>query len=92
MSEFLYIWLFHGAGSRFSSGVFEDKGLAIDWIKQNGLSGVLTKYPVNHGVYDWAIKENYFLPKNDHEYKSEFIQKFTCENQEHFHFEAGELD
>ena len=47
-----FIWLFHGIGGSFASGVFETKDLAEEWIKENSLYGTLTKYPVNKGIYN----------------------------------------
>lgn len=67
------IWIFHGAKSTFSSGVFTDKEIAENWIKKHKLAGVLTLYPVNEGVYDWAINNKLFTPKKDSERASEFI-------------------
>lgn len=49
------IWFFHGEGGRFSSGVFTSIEKAEIWIDQHKLSGVLTAYPIDEGVYDWAI-------------------------------------
>jgi len=85
-------WVFSGKGSRFSSGVFMDKGTAMAWILRHKLTGVLTQYPVGQGVYDWAIEKEFFEPKKEHESSPDFIQKFTCAGQEHYHFEDGELD
>lgn len=86
------VWVFSGEGSRFSSGVFTDEAKAIEWIEKHKLSGVLTRYPVNVGVYEWAISHNLFEPKREHESSSEFIQRFTSASQEHYHFEEGRLD
>lgn len=86
------VWLFNGANSKFSSGVFSSKEKAEDWIKKYRLSGVLTLYPIDQGVYDWAIANNSFSVKNEHEKQSEFIQKFSSATQEHYHYENGELD
>ncbi|WP_422653323.1 DUF7710 domain-containing protein [Chitinimonas sp.] len=86
------VWLFSGTGARFSSGVFSDKERAILWIGNNKLSGVLTKYPLDIGVYDWAVAGNLFSPRKDHEFSAEFIQRFTSSSQEHYHFEDGILE
>ena len=92
MSEKSMVWLFSGAGSRFSSGVFIYKDSAMTWILKHQLTGVLTQYPLGQGVYDWAIENNLFVPKNEHESSAGFIQQFTSASQEHFHFEGGELE
>ena len=55
-----FVWIFNGENSRFSSGVFSSRETAESWIRRNRLSGVLTKYPVDTAVYDWAIPEGVF--------------------------------
>jgi len=86
------MWVFHGEGGRFSSGVFTDLALGEEWIKNNKLTGILSKYPINIGVYDWAVENGLFEVKKDSETSSQFIQKFTSASQEHYHFESGERD
>ena len=49
--------VFHGTSARFSGGVFSQKDIAEEWIAKHKLSGVLTEYPLDTGVYDWAVKE-----------------------------------
>jgi hypothetical protein len=66
--------------------------MAEDWIAQYSLTGVLTEYPLNVGAYDWAIKMNFFVVKNEAQAQPEFIQKFTTASQEHYHYEDGRLD
>lgn len=51
------VWVFHGAGGRFTSGVFATQAQAEAFISQYRLAGVLTKYPVGISAYDWAIQE-----------------------------------
>lgn len=87
-----FVWIFSGAGSRFTSGVFLEFGNAVEWIGKHRLTGVLTKYPVDVGVYDWAIANDYFEPKKETERTPEFIQRFTSAAQEHYHFELGSRD
>ena len=81
-----FIWLFHGTGATFASGVFETKELAEEWIIANKLEGVLTQYPINQGVYQWAIEKNYFAPTRDYQFEGKFIQQFTSASQEHYHY------
>jgi hypothetical protein len=87
-----YVWVFHGEGGRFTSGVFKNLATAEEWIKINKLTGILSKYPVDIGVYDWAIQSNFFEVKKDSEANPQFIQKFTSASQDHYHFEAGKID
>jgi hypothetical protein len=84
-----FIWLFNGAGARLPSGAFVKKEQAVLWISQHGLTGILTKYPVNVGVYDWALRMNYFTAKRDEQKAADFIGRFTCASLEHCHFENG---
>jgi hypothetical protein len=86
------VWVFHGTGGRFTSAVFTKKDLAEKWISQHKLSGVLTEYPLDVGVYDWAIANNSFKVKKEVQEQAEFIQKFTTASQDHYHYENGELD
>ncbi|MET4105942.1 hypothetical protein ABIB60_001290 [Hymenobacter sp. UYP22] len=44
------VWVFHGAGSRFTSGVFTSRQQAEEYIQQYQLSGILTKYPLGISV------------------------------------------
>lgn len=86
------IWIFHGANGKFTSGVFTTRDLAENWIVTHSLTGILTKYPIDIGVYDWAIEMSYFKAKNETQTQPEFIQKFTTASQEHYHYENGKLD
>ena len=56
------------------------------------MSGVLTKYPLNTGVYDWAVKLGYFTPKKAEHSAPDFVGKFSSASLEHFHYEDGALD
>ena len=84
------IWVFCGANGQFPSGVFSDLAVAEAWIAQYFLSGVLTKYPVNEGVFDWAVKRNFFRPSAPHHQTPDFIGKFTSAVMDHYHFEGGQ--
>ncbi len=87
-----YIWLFHTPNnSKFCGGVFTLFSNAKIWIEKHKLTGVLTKYPIDVGVYDWAINEKVFSVKKDKHSSPEFIGGFTTASQEHFHFEDGFL-
>lgn len=81
------VWVFHGAGGKFTSGVFSSKEVAESWIMSRGLEGVLTKYPIDVGVYEWAINNHYFSPQKMEHSTPAFIQKFTSASMEHYHYE-----
>jgi hypothetical protein len=87
-----FIWVFVGEGSQFPSGVFTSLGVGEKWIKKNELSGVITRYPLDSGVYDWAIMNGFFTPKKEEHKSPLFIGKFTSASMEHYHFENGEVD
>lgn len=83
------IWIFHGAGAQFSSGVFKSKKNAEESIKTNQLSGILTEYPIDILCYDFAIQNGYFTPSKPHHYEAKTKQKFSPP-LDHEHFEDGE--
>ncbi|NID12894.1 DUF7710 domain-containing protein [Fibrivirga algicola] len=75
---------------RFSSGVLDSKVLAAQWIAEHTRTGVLTEYPLNVGVYDWAVKLDYFVPKKDEPETPEYIGKFSSASQDHYHYTDGQ--
>ena len=83
-------WVFQGASARFPSGIFLSREKAEQWIKINALTGILTAYPVDIGVYDWAIARGTFTPKKEQHKSARFRQRFTSAQQEHYHYEAGQ--
>lgn len=83
------IWVFMAPGATFASGTFKELKIAEEWIERHKLTGVLTKYPVNVGVYDWAIETGKFRPKPKKEIDSKFIGQFTTALMSHHHYEDG---
>jgi hypothetical protein len=83
------VWVFSGVKGTFPSGVFTDLRIAEEWISRYYLSGVLTKYPVNEGVFDWAVSAGVFAPKTPRQQTPEFIGRFTSASLEHYHYEKG---
>ena len=86
------IYVFMGKGANFPAGTFNNKENAIEWIEKYALSGVLSEYPIDVGLYDWAIEKGYFDVKKDYQKESKFVEKFTCASINHFHFEEGKID
>jgi ribosome-binding ATPase YchF (GTP1/OBG family) len=86
------VWIFNGLKGRFPGGVFTDKAIAEKWIQKYKLTGVLTCYPINDGVYDWAIRNNHFTPSKEKEKLSDFIATFSSASQEHYHYIDGNID
>ena len=88
-----FIYLFHSPEqSRFCRGVFTSVEFAEEWIRINSLTGVLTAYPINKGVYDWAIENGLFYPKWEKHNTPEFKAGFSSAYQEHYHYETGNLE
>lgn len=87
-----YVFVFNGAGTNLPCGVFIQYTVAEEWIRKHSLSGLLTAYPLNKGVYDWAIENKYLEVKREHQTQPKFIQNFSSAYLEHYHFEDGKLD
>ena len=85
------VWVFHGAGGRFTNGVFCSKAQAEEFILRYRLAGTLTKYPIGMSVYDWAIQEKLFESTKPEQYEAGFIQRFTTASQEHYHYDPDEI-
>ena len=85
------VFVFNGEGGQFPAGIFTELDAAKLWIKKYALSGILNVYPLNIGIYDWAIEHGFFQVKNVGQSKSSFVGKFTCAAIEHYHFENGEM-
>lgn len=66
-------------GARFTGAVFTKKERAIQWIARHRLTGVLTEYPLDQGVYDWAIDEGLFPASKMVD--GRFIGSFTSASQ-----------
>ena len=85
------VWIFNAANSRFAGGAFTTRENAESWIAENKLSGVLTEYPLDVGVFDWAVRNGLFTPKPTKEITAEFVGSFTTAAQQHAHYEDGFL-
>ncbi|USE71335.1 hypothetical protein CTT31_19815 [Pseudoalteromonas maricaloris] len=87
------VWIFNKNNAAFSGGVFSKLDLAENWIKDNSLTGILTKYPLDQGVFDWAVEnEMHNIKAEKIAEKSKqpnFIGGFTSASQEHYHYEKG---
>ena len=84
------IYVFNG-GSSFPSGVFSNFNTAKEHIAKHSLTGVLTNYPIDVFVYDWAIDQGFFTPKRDNQKEAHFIGNFSSASQEHWHFKNGNV-
>ncbi len=84
-------WVFHGAGGRFTSGVFASQAQAEAFIHRYQLTGCLTKYPVGISACDWAVQQQLFEPKKPEPYEAGCTQRFTTASQEHYHYDPDDL-
>jgi hypothetical protein len=84
------VWVFNGDGGRFPSGVFSSREVAEEWIGKHLLSGILTEYPLDIGVLDWALRKGYFKPKFPSHETPTFRQTFSSASQNHFHYQNGQ--
>jgi len=85
------VWVFNGDGP-LPSAVFTTRESAETWIARHGLSGLLTRYPLDVGVYDWAIARGVFQPKRPDQTEPRFIARFSSAYLEHHHYTDGRSD
>ncbi|KID56562.1 hypothetical protein JF50_11530 [Pseudoalteromonas luteoviolacea] len=87
------VWVFNKNNADFSGGVFSELELAESWIKENSLTGVLTNYPLDQGVFDWAVENDMHNIKPEKlaekSKQPSFIGGFTTASQEHYHYQDG---
>ena len=86
------VWVFHGEGARFAGGVFSEREHAEAWIRKHLLTGMLTRYPLDTGVYDWAVESELFRITKEKHGTPHFIGMFSSAHQEHYHYEKGKPD
>ena len=86
------VWVFVGDGAHFPCGAFVDFASADQAARRNKLSGVLTAYPLDILVYDWAVANSSFRPTEERHSSPKYIQQFTSAVLEHYHYHEGERD
>ena len=86
------VWIFLGDRARWPSGVFSSRESAVRWVAEHRLTGMITEYPVDVGVYDWAVATGTFRPSRPLHSSSGFVGGFTTAAQEHGHFTDGISD
>lgn len=80
------VWGFNGDRNSFPSAVFTQRHLAEVWILKNILTGTLTCYPLDTGVYEWVVDRGWFQPKTDYQTTPNFIQNFSLAYHERYHY------
>jgi hypothetical protein len=88
-SDFGQLWVFNEEHSNFPGAIFRSKEAAEEWIARHNLSGTLTLYPLDVGVYDLFLDQGWFKPKKPDHYSPRFIGGFTQASQDHEHYENG---
>jgi hypothetical protein len=86
------VWIFLGDRAKRPSGVFSSREAAVRWIAEHHLTGMITEYPVDVGVYDWAVGRGSFRPGKPQHSSPDFIGGFTTAVQNHGHFTDGVHD
>jgi hypothetical protein len=85
------VWVFHGEGARFASGVFEDRETALHWIARHQLTGIPTRYRVGAGCYDIALDQGRFHPTKPHHGTPTHVAGFSPAGP-HVHVRNGHPD
>jgi hypothetical protein len=86
------VWVFLGEHAHWPSGIFTSREAAVQWIAGHRLTGMITEYPLDAGMYDWAVARGVFRPSKPEHVVPEFIGGFTTAVQEHGHFTDGVHD
>ena len=92
MDEEQFVWIFCGPKGRFPGGIFLSFSKAEAWISHNLLTGVLTRYPLDEGSFDWAQRKGLMSKKIIDSAEPDFIASFSSASFEHFHYEKGVRD
>ena len=82
-----YVWVFSQGRT---SGVFSSLHNAEAWIHHHQLSGMLTAYPLDEGVYDWTVRNGRFKPSKPHHESAEQIARFDSAYLPHMHYQSGQ--
>jgi len=83
------VWIFIGLNARYPAGVFRKFSDAEHWVIRNGLSGILSLYPLDQGVLEWAIEAGWFNPRHEIEIDADYISRFSSAYQAHHQYEKG---
>ena len=84
------VWVFNGIQPCFPSGVFTNRAQAESWILLHKLTGTLTEYPLDIGMYEYSVEKKLFKPHKEEHWSSIFIGRFSGGGLNHFHYEDGQ--
>lgn len=85
-----FVWIFKGNQHNFPSAVFSSYENAKAWIEENKAKGILTAYPLDKSVYEWAIDKGHFSVKDESQKTANFIANFSDAAQEHYYYKDEE--
>lgn len=71
------VWVFNGEHSPLPAGVFGSRKAAVSWIREHGLTGTLSEFPLDEGAYDHAVTRGLFTPRKPHESEPDFVARFS---------------
>lgn len=83
-----HVWIFVG-DRRGVSGVFSSKSEANAWIERHRLTGMLSAYPLDIGIYDWTVKLGLYKGDKPKDNDPTFIGNFSSAYLPHYHYENG---
>jgi hypothetical protein len=83
------VWIFHGDGAKFASGVFATEAEALEWAEKHRVSGIVTEYPLGDGCYDVAVRLGAFTPSKPHHGRPEHVAAFSPGWTRHVHLIDG---
>jgi hypothetical protein len=86
------VWVFNGPRGHLPAAVFKELEIAERWIEENKLSGLLTLYPLDTSLYDFALAKGWFEPKHSYQSEAQFKATFTCALLPHHHYEDGKRE
>ena len=85
-----FVWLFQAVPGAGAGGVFRSLESASAWILRHRLTGLLTQYPLDYGVFDYIVEKGWIKRTKPHLDTPEFMGGY-CGNLHHYHCEDGQL-
>lgn len=59
------VYVFMGEAANYPAGIFESKEKAEEVIKRYSLTGILSLYPIDMLLYNWAIEKKFSISKRN---------------------------
>ncbi|MEF2279463.1 hypothetical protein V3W47_14260 [Deinococcus sp. YIM 134068] len=83
------VWVFMGLWAQHPAAVFTTLEKGEAWVREHGLQGMLTWYPLDMSAFDWAVARGSFKPKTKQQ-TPEFLAGFSSASQPHHHFQNAD--